>query len=72
MAIRPNKGTQEYKLLKALSEGTVTTMGAMKHLGITSFHRRMTDLKLRGYEIASAREKNPDTKIYHNVYRLVQ
>lgn len=72
MPIKPNKGTQEYRLLQALSNGTVTTLGAMRQLGITSFHRRMTDLKERGYVIASAPEKNPETKVWYNVYRLVK
>ena len=42
MPITPNKGTQQYELLKELKRRKVTKMDAFTKLGITSFHRRMS------------------------------
>ena len=72
MPIKPNKGTQYDRLLQALKRGTVTTWSAMADLHITSFHRRLTDLRLMGWEIASSRVDDKEKGTHYNVYRLVE
>ena len=72
MPITPNKGTQQYELLKELKTHKVTSMDAFTKLGITSFHRRMTDLKELGWVISNSWEENRETGKRYKVYRIVR
>lgn len=49
--IKPGKGTDCDKLLTVMRRRRLTTTGACR-MGITSFHRRMTDLRQMGYTIS--------------------
>ena len=51
-------------------KGGLTTLDSMRLLGITSFHRRMTDLKESGYVIDDVWEKNENTGSRYKRYFL--
>ena len=70
MPIKPNKGTQYDKLVKAMTAGTITSMDAFG-MGITSLHRRLSDLRAMGYVIADSWDENPDTGKRFKRYRLI-
>lgn len=71
MPIKPNKGTQGYMLWNAMRHGTITNIEAMERFHITSFHRRISDLKELGWTIAKSWDENPNTGTRYKVYRLV-
>ena len=71
MAIKVNKGTQYYALVQAMKTGTVTSMEAFSKFGVTSLHRRLSDLRAMGYVIASSWDENPNTGKHFKRYRLV-
>lgn len=71
MPIKVNKGTQYEKLVTAMTKGTVTSMDAFRQFGITSLHRRLSDLRAMGYVIADTWDENPDTGKRFKRYRLV-
>ena len=71
MAIKVNKGTQYDKLLRAMQRGTITSMDAFRMFGITSLHRRLSDLRAMGYVIADSWDENPRTGKRFKRYRLV-
>lgn len=60
--ITPTKGTECYRLLNALKAGKVTSMYAATRLGITSLHRRLTDLREMGYTIGKKRVSKQDER----------
>ena len=72
--ITPKEGTQTYKLLQALKDGKVTSMRAFLEFGITSLHRRLSDLEAMGYRISRSRVAMYDDRgkeVSHwNEYRL--
>lgn len=70
MPIKVNKGTQYEKLVTAMTTGTVTSMDAFG-MGITSLHRRLSDLRAMGYVIAKSWDENPNTGKRFKRYRLV-
>lgn len=70
MPLKVNKGTQYYSLVQAMSKGTVTSMDAFG-MGITSLHRRLSDLRAMGYVIAGSWDENPKTGKHFKRYRLV-
>lgn len=70
MPLKLNKGTQYYRLVQAMKTGTVTSMDAFG-MGITSLHRRLSDLRAMGYVIASSWDENPNTGKRFKRYRLV-
>lgn len=71
MPIKVNKGTQYYSLIQAMKTGTVTSMDAFRQYGITSLHRRLSDLRAMGYVIADSWDENPSTGKRFKRYRLV-
>lgn len=71
MPIKVNKGTQYEKLVTAMKKGTVTSMDAFRQFGITSLHRRLSDLRAMGYIIADSWDENPNTGKRFKRYRLV-
>lgn len=71
MPIRPNKGTQQYVLIEAMKKGKVSSMDAFRRFGITSLHRRLSDLREMGWIIADSWEENRFTGKRYKVYRLV-
>ena len=71
MPIKVNKGTQYDKLVRAMKKGTITSMDAFRQFGITSLHRRLSDLRAMGYVIADAWDENPETGKRFKRYRLV-
>lgn len=70
MPLKVNKGTQYYSLVQAMKTRTITTMDAYA-MGITSLHRRLSDLRAMGYVIASSWDENPNTGKHFKRYRLV-
>lgn len=74
--INKNRETQCTRLLKVLKrpEG-ITSLDAFKELGITSLHRRLSDLRQGGYEISDTWHYKTDSfgKVEKRwkVYRLV-
>lgn len=71
MPIKLNKGTQLYRLANAMRVTSITTMDAYA-MGITSLHRRLSDLRAMGYVIASSQDENPNTGSRFKRYRLVE
>ena len=71
MPIKVNKGTQYYALVAAMSKCSVTSMDAFRQFGITSLHRRLSDLRAMGYIIADSWDENPETGKRFKRYRLV-
>lgn len=71
MPIKVNKGTQYDKLVQAMKKGTITSMDAFRQFGITSLHRRLSDLRAMGYVIAKSWDENPNTGKRFMRYRLV-
>lgn len=71
MPIKVNKGTQYYSLVRAMQKGTITSLDAFSKFGITSLHRRLSDLRAMGYVIASSWDENPRTGKRFKRYRLV-
>ena len=70
MPLKLNKGTQLYRLAKVMKIRTITTMDAYA-MGITSLHRRLSDLRAMGYVIAKSWDENPNTGKRFKRYRLV-
>lgn len=70
MPIKPNKGTQQDRLLQAMKKGTVTSMDAFG-MGITSLHRRLSDLREMGWIIADSWDENESTGKHFKRYRIV-
>lgn len=71
MPIKPNKGTQQYRLLEAMKKGTITSMDAFQKYGITSLHRRLSDLREMGWVIADSWQENENTGTHYKAYRIV-
>lgn len=71
MPIRPNKGTQQYQLVEAMKKGTITSLDAFKKFGITSLHRRLSDLREMGWIIADSWDENEQTGKRFKRYRIV-
>lgn len=49
--IEPGKNTECGRLLEVMRHRRISTIKAAADLGITSFHRRLTDLRLMGWTI---------------------
>ena len=59
---------QNSKLIIELVLRNVTTMKATQHLGILALHRKLTDLRLRGFEIGSSWMQNILTNTRYKKY----
>ena len=72
--VEPHKGTQQYWILHELKKNGITSLDAFRKFGITSLHRRLTDLREMGYEISDTwhYKVDSDGKVIKRwkVYRL--
>lgn len=65
---------QTRRIVKYIDDfGSITTLEAMRDLGVTNLHARLYDLKKEGYVITSTSEQNKNRygdKVHYKRYKI--